>query len=439
MAAQFARGREFSEQDLFFTGASNAISLGVNSFVDSSITRGLVTDALDNGLQMAIYSTKSVDWGVMLAHAGGAYLGNKMHDGIAQQRAMRYSELHSYNVNTDAFLNPYTGSDLTVGGLMSRLDAEIPISIGFGGVREVVAANDSSFSSAVTRMYNKQLNSPGIMGSVARFDRGFGSALREGMVSVASSLLHPLDTLSSSLLFATDIADIPLELLGTMFSSDAKTRNLQRLDGIRDVGVGLISGDATQSGHAAGQLSSLVFSAYGVKMGGALSVDVLERAGVRSGRNVTFKSGGDRLFESMGPGRISHPEEFKNILSDVKAHGIKVDFSHGEYAYGAAKGGRGGNFKIDPDASISAVRHEYSHFLDDKALGFPGFGKYIEEPSLRLASERRAYLQEIKLAKIIDDQVARRQLILDYLEEKQYLIDRFYEHPYGYKQLMRPK
>ncbi len=136
-------------------------------------------------------------------------------------------------------------------------------------------ANDSSFGSAITRMYNNQLNSPGVMGSVARFDRGFGAALREGMSSVASSFLHPLDTLSSSLLFATDIADIPLELLGTMFSSDAKTRNLQRLDGIRDVGVGLISGDATQSGHAAGQLSSLVFSAYGVKMGGALERAVL--------------------------------------------------------------------------------------------------------------------------------------------------------------------
>ncbi len=115
------------------------------------------------------------------------------------------------------------------------------------------------------------------MGSVARFDRGFGSALREGMVSVASSLLHPLDTLSSSLLFATDIADIPLELLGVMFSSDTKARNLQRLDGVLSVGGDLISGDATQSGHAAGQLASVVFSAYAGKMGGAFGVTALKR------------------------------------------------------------------------------------------------------------------------------------------------------------------
>ncbi len=32
MAAQFARGREFSDKDLFFAGASSAVSLGVNSY-----------------------------------------------------------------------------------------------------------------------------------------------------------------------------------------------------------------------------------------------------------------------------------------------------------------------------------------------------------------------------------------------------------------------
>lgn len=94
--------------------------------------------------------------------------------------------------------------------------------------------------------------------------------------------------------------------------------------------------------------------------------------------------------------------------------------------------GRPGNIVLSPDLSISAMRHEYGHFLDDKALGFPGMRAYYENPSLRVATERRQYLGEVRLARSVGDNVARRQFIMDYLEERSALVDRFYTNPYGY-------
>ena len=84
---------------------------------------------------------------------------------------------------------------------------------------------------------------------------------------------------------------------------------------------------------------------------------------------MKFNSGGDRLLESMGPGRLSHTEEFKAIIQDLKANGVEIDFSRpNQFAYGpSSKAGVPGNIVLDPNASISAIRHEYGHLLDDKA------------------------------------------------------------------------
>lgn len=108
----------------------------------------------------------------------------------------------------------------------------------------------------------------------------------------------------------------------------------------------------------------------------------------------------------MGPGRLSHPDEYNMILNDLKAHKVDISFRKNQFAYGPSpSAGRVGNIVIDPDASISAIRHEYGHFLDDKALGYPGMRAYYENPDLRVATERRQYLGEIRLARSVGESV----------------------------------
>jgi len=155
---------------------------------------------------------------------------------------------------------------------------------------------------------------------------------------------------------------------------------------------------------------------------------------LRAGRfdSALMNSGGDRLLGTMGPARLNNAAEYNSIVSDLRAKGVDISFREGQFAYGPApSAGRPGNIVFDRDASISAIRHEYGHFLDDSALGFPGQRYYYENPSARLGSERRQYLQEIRTAREVGDQVARRQLVQDYLGEKNYLIDNYYVKPYG--------
>lgn len=97
----------------------------------------------------------------------------------------------------------------------------------------------------------------------------------------------------------------------------------------------------------------------------------------------------------MGSARDSHPEEYNAIMRDLKANNVEISFRDNQFAYGpASASGQPGNVVVSPDASISALRHEYGHFLDDKALGFPGMRAYYENPNLRVATERRQYLAE---------------------------------------------
>jgi hypothetical protein len=128
-------------------------------------------------------------------------------------------------------------------------------------------------------------------------------------------------------------------------------------------------------------------------------------------------SGGDRLLGSLGPAHLNNADELAAITADLRRHGVAIDYRAGQYAYGP-RAGEAGNLVMDANASISAWRHEYGHFLDDLANGQPGLRAYMENPYLRLATERRQYLGEIRTARQIGDDGARRQLILDYLSEK---------------------
>lgn len=58
------------------------------------------------------------------------------------------------------------------------------------------------------------------------------------------------------------------------------------------------------------------------------------------------------------------------------------------------KKGEAGQIIIDPDASMSALKHEHKYFLDDKAAGYKGF-EGVFDPDFRVNTEFNAYKTEI--------------------------------------------
>ncbi len=88
----------------------------------------------------------------------------------------------------------------------------------------------------------------------------------------------------------------------------------------------------------------------------------------------------------------------------IKANGVKINFSddiktwEGNYCPDFEKAG---TLRINPNADISTLEHEYQHFLDDKALGYPGFSylMYAEDSKIRTNMETKAYHKEIEISK----------------------------------------
>ena len=81
------------------------------------------------------------------------------------------------------------------------------------------------------------------------------------------------------------------------------------------------------------------------------------------------------MSESMGPARINNADEYNPIIKDLEDNGVDISYRENALAYGpSSTPGKPGSIILDPDASISAVRHEYGHFLDDKDLGFTSTG-----------------------------------------------------------------
>jgi hypothetical protein len=158
-----------------------------------------------------------------------------------------------------------------------------------------------------------------------------------------------------------------------------------------------VEGSFAMGANAAGAFGSLIPKFAGVKFGGA-------------GRSTAFKSGGDVMHRVLGPAHTNNPSEFSawmRFASEVEA---EVAFRPGSNAYSPAKG-RPGRVILDPDASISAVRHEMGHLCDDMALGHPGLGYYMENPSALWGSELRQYMAEIRLARSVGARSEARSLI----------------------------
>ena len=93
--------------------------------------------------------------------------------------------------------------------------------------------------------------------------------------------------------------------------------------------------------------------------------------------------------------------------------------------YGPLKKGEPGQLIIDPDASYSALQHEYSHYLEAKSKGFPSAAEVYQDWEGRIADELKAYTTEIEEAKKLGLDNVVEQLEKNFEAEKQYIIDRY--------------
>ena len=95
-----------------------------------------------------------------------------------------------------------------------------------------------------------------------------------------------------------------------------------------------------------------------------------------------LKNEADPVYDLLGPGRVSHPQEWNETITRLEREGVEISYREGVMAYWA-KEGEPGRIIIDLNCSIAALRHETKHFLDDKALGYPGMGYFFENQNAR--------------------------------------------------------
>jgi hypothetical protein len=121
------------------------------------------------------------------------------------------------------------------------------------------------------------------------------------------------------------------------------------------------------------------------------------------------------------------------IFDDLKKYGVEIKTRSNSIAFESnVAGGRIGNaIHLPEEFSISALRHEYGHFLDHKALDYPRRIKYFEQPELIVKTERRQYLHELRFAKECNDLNARKALTKHYLDERNKIVERYYQRNYG--------
>ncbi|MCL1852617.1 MAG: hypothetical protein FWF88_06245 [Peptococcaceae bacterium] len=123
---------------------------------------------------------------------------------------------------------------------------------------------------------------------------------------------------------------------------------------------------------------------------------------IENGKTIkTFTHKADPVRDVLGPGRESHPEEWNRMIKELEENGVEVRYREGTMAYGPHPSIKGepGQIIIDPDASISALEHEYAHFLQAEKSGFPNMRESYTDKAARIARETDSYAIEIQRAK----------------------------------------
>jgi hypothetical protein len=109
-------------------------------------------------------------------------------------------------------------------------------------------------------------------------------------------------------------------------------------------------------------------------------------------------------LRALGSASETHPAEFEAAMDRLEGAGVEVDMRHGSMSYSpSAMSGEPGRIILDPEASYGAILHEMSHFSDDEAAGYPGLRYWLEDPSVTVAGESRAYKVEIDYANSIGE------------------------------------
>ena len=141
-----------------------------------------------------------------------------------------------------------------------------------------------------------------------------------------------------------------------------------------------------------------------------------------------FRTTGDPMREVTGAGLKSNPREVQQIIKELTNAGVEIRYhdSHMAYSQGL-RAGMPGQFIIDKNASYSAWAHEYKHFCDDLADGFPGMRIFMDTEKCK-QREIDAYNVEIELAK-----EANRMDIVERLEKlKELEVSRYDRHTEAY-------
>ena len=115
--------------------------------------------------------------------------------------------------------------------------------------------------------------------------------------------------------------------------------------------------------------------------------------------NDRYRSGGDPLYDVLGPISKSHPDEVLRIRQEAEQLGVSVKSRPNAMAYAPGlMSGMPGQLFISEENSYGAWLHEERHMLDDAKDGFAGF-RGIVDTRRRARMEYRAYAVEIDLAK----------------------------------------
>jgi hypothetical protein len=108
-------------------------------------------------------------------------------------------------------------------------------------------------------------------------------------------------------------------------------------------------------------------------------------------------------YEVYGPARLNHPDQYAAMMQDMESSGVTINLStstppdSGMYGPSSTPG-QPGNIRLHPDVDVSTLSHEYQHFVDDRAAGYPGARAYYTNPALMAELEQRAWQVEIDLA-----------------------------------------
>lgn len=263
-----------------------------------------------------------------------------------------------------------------------------------------------------------------------RIGSGIQAGFGAGQLGVAAALAETgVGVVPACLLAARGADNLVTGAMGFITGQDRPTilhQGLRRA-GLSDTAARWVEFGVDLSPVASG----MAREAGNIAKGGVLKLYDLRNANIK---NIRFNSEADPLLEILGHAKVSHPKEYNFIMQDLKNHAVNVQHRDGSIAFSPhTRGGTVGNTIYLPEEfSISALKHEYGHFVDHKNLGFPRHIEYFKNPQLIIATERKQYLAEIKLARELGDYNARKILTRNYLAEKEDIISKYYQQPYGH-------